>query len=205
MKTAKARIIKKQGNDVQVTRYVSGSPVMKETVALIGRMNKTLANMKQLESYKEGIFLPDMDIDSGDFVYNTSQSENYVVSAVYPEPFRNQTISLVTTLLKCNHLLNVKNMQKVADTRGNLKSELVTVYKAIPCFVEEVTNELRQTDAGIHPDTEYQVYTTALDIKETDQVSLRVRGAEDKFKVIALNYVTFPQMLVIQVSRDVRV
>lgn len=204
MKTAKARIIKMQGNDVQVKRYVSGIPVVTETKALIGRMNKTVTNMKQLESYKEGIFLPDSGVDSGDFVYNASQGENYVVSAVYPEPFKNTTISLVVNLLKCNHLLLVKNLDKVADARGNLKNELVTKYEGIPCFVEQVTNELKQMDSGILPETEYQIYTSALDIKETDQVSLHVRGAEDRFKVVALDYVTYPSMLVVQVCRDVR-
>lgn len=201
---AKARIIKRQGNDVQVSRYVLGSLVTIETKALIGRMNKTVTNMKQLESYKEGIFLPDVDVDSGDFVYNVSQNENYVVSAVYPEPFKNKTISLVTNLLKCNHLLTVKTLKKVADTRGNTKTELVVSYNGVPCFVEEVTNELRQIDAGIHPDTEYRIYTSALDIKETDQASIQIRGVEERFKVIARNYVTFPKMLVMEVSRDVR-
>jgi hypothetical protein len=204
VKTAKARIIKRQGNNVQVTRYVADLPVVTSTIALIGRMNKTVSNMKQLESYKEGIFLPDSGVDSGDFVYNTAQNENYVVSAVYHEPFRNTTISLVTTMLKCNHSLIVRNMEKVADSRGNLKNDLVTKYEGIPCFAEQVTNELRQLDSGIFPETDYMIYTSALSIKETDQVSLKVRGAEDKFKVIALDYVTYPMMLVMQVCRDIR-
>jgi len=204
VKKAKARIIKTQGTDVQVTRYMSGVPVTFETKALLGRMNKQVTNMKQLESFKEGIFLPDSGVDGGDFVYNLAQGENYVVSATHLEPYRNSTISIVATMLKCNHLMTVKSLQKVADTRGNLKTELVTTYTGIPCFLEQVTNELRQIDAGIHPDTEYRIYTSALDIKETDQVTIHIHAKEEAFKVIALDFVTFPKMLVMEVSRDVR-
>jgi hypothetical protein len=204
VKNAKARIIKRQGNDVEVTRYVSGSPITYSTKALIGRMNKQVTNMKQLESFKEGIFFPDSGIDGGDFVYNPAQDENYVVSGTHPEPYKNETISIVVNLLKCNHLLTVRSLQKVADTRGNSKNVLVDTYTGVPCFLEQVTNELRQMDAGIHPDTEYRIYTSAIDVKETDQVSVFIRAKEETFKVIALDYVTFPKMLIMEVCRDVR-
>lgn len=204
MKRTKARIIKSQGNDVTVTRYVNGVPMEFETKALIGRMNRSVTNMKQLESFKEGIFLPDSGVDSGDFVYNHAQDENYVVSGTHFEPFRNTTISIVTNLLKCNHLLTVKSLKKVADSRGNLRNELVTVFQGIPCFVEKVTSELRQLDSGIHPDTEYRVYTTALTLKETDQIVLVINGHENTFKVTATDYDTFPKMLVLEICSDVR-
>lgn len=204
MKKSKARIIKSQGNDVTVTRYIGGVPSISETKALVGRMNKALTNMKQLESYKEGIFLPDSGIDGGDFVYNGSQGENYVISGTHPEPFKNTTISIVATMLKCNHLMDVKSLQRVADNRGNVKNEMVTTLSGVPCFLEQVTAELKQTDAGIHPDTEYMVYTSALELKETDQVSISIYGKVKLFKVTALDYVTYPKMLVLQICSDVR-
>jgi len=204
MRNHKARIIRRQGNDVTVTRYVNGIPTSYDTKALIGRMNKGVTNMKQLESFKEGIFLPDVDIDSGDFVRNHSQDENYVVSGTHFEPFKNTTLSVVCNLLKCNHLLTIKSLEKVADARGNLKNELVVKVQGVPCFVEKVTSDLRQIEAGIHPDTEYRVYTTALSVKETDQVALVIQGQEKTFKVTATDYDTFPKMLVLEVCSDVR-
>lgn len=204
MRKSKIRIIKAQGNDVTVTKYINGIPTEKKTKALVGRLNKNITNMRQLENYKEGIFLPDSGLDSGDFVYNHTLDENYVISGTHNESYKNETLSIVANLLKCNHLLTLKSLKKVADTRGNLKNGLAPVLKGLPCYVEKVTSELRQFDAGIHPDTEYRIYTTALDIKETDQIVLTVYGKEKTFKVTAPDYDTFPKMLVLEVCSDVR-
>ncbi|MGG1263845.1 hypothetical protein [Brevibacillus laterosporus] len=206
MKKNKIRLIKSQGTEVEVKRYISpsSSAATFKTIAIIGRGARTNADMYKLEGQKEGIFFPDTEIDSGDFVYNSSQSESYVVSGTHKEPWKNGTISIITNLLKCNHIINVKSNVKVADARGNLKTKLNDIYTGIPCHVEQITNELRQYDSGIHPETDYRVYTTALDIKETDQVTLVVMGKEEQFKAVARDYISFPKMLVLDVCRDIR-
>lgn len=206
MRKDKIRLINKQGSDVTVKRFGGPlSPAMEQgTKAVIGRNTTSASDMKGLENMRRGLFYPDFLIDSGDFVYNPTLSESYVVSGTFSEPYRNQTISTIATLMKCNHLLNIKSSVQVADTRGNLKAELRETYKRVPCYVEQVANELRQFDPGILPETEYRVYTAALDVKETDQMVLVVMGTEQHFKITARDFVTFPKMLVLQVTRDIR-
>lgn len=204
MKLSKIKFIKKYGTDVKVKRFSSGTFTEVPTKALLGRGSKSNSTMRLLETLKEGIFLPDDDIDSGYFVENLTQKEMYVVGGTHPEYGVNETLSIVANLLMCNSAMTVKGTKKVADTRGNMKTEFVEVCKDLPCHLQEVTNELRQFEAGIHPDTEYQVYTTAIDITETDQVIVSVGGRSEAFKVIAKDYVTFPNMVKLQVCRDIR-
>lgn len=202
MRSTKIRIIQKEGVNVQVERYATKNLI--NTKALLGRGAKTNANMKLLEGQKEGIFLPDLQIDSGDFVHNKTHSEIYVVSGTHQEYYRDTALSIVANLLKCNNTLTVKGNQTVADNRGNLKTVFTVTYDGVPCHLQIVTNALRQYEPGIHPDTEYRIYTTSLDVKETDKVSIKVRGKDEEFKVLAKDYITYPMMLVLDVSRDIR-
>lgn len=204
MKRAKARIIKSEGNEVRVTRYLTMSPIEFETIALLGRMEKSPTNMKRLESFKQGVFLPGDGIESGDFIYNIPQNEHFVVSANHIETHRNQHLSTVADLLKCNHLIGVISMQEVADNRGNVKYLPVTTYEAIPCYIEKVTSDLRQIQAGIHPDTEFLVYTSSIDVDEEDQIQFFDHSTKKPYKVIATDYVTYPMMVVIEIRSDVR-
>lgn len=200
----KAKLIKKHGSDVVLKRLVSGTFTETPTKAMIGRGNRSNTALRQLESQKEGIFYPDLDIDSGDYVHDPILNEDYVVSALYPEPFKNKVIAKIGILHKCNSFLSVKGQKKVADTRGNLKVQFVDVCADIPCYMEEVTNELRQYQAGLHPDTEYMVYSPAVDAAETDQILLKIRGVDEQFKAVAKDFVTIPNLLILQVARDVR-
>jgi len=206
MRKDKIRLITKQGSNVTQRRFAGPlSPAEEEkTKAIIGRLSSSTTDFKNLENLRRGVFYPDFEIDSGDFIHNDTLSETYVVSATFPEPYRDQIISHVATLMKCNHLLAIKSSMKVADNRGNLKTELKETYSHVPCYVEQVTNELRQFDPGILPDTEYRIYTTALEVKETDQVLINVRSEGQQFKITARDYVTYPKMLVLQVTRDIR-
>ncbi|QNR70429.1 hypothetical protein IAQ67_28345 (plasmid) [Paenibacillus peoriae] len=206
MRKDKIRLIAKQGSNVTVRRFIGPlSPAEEEmTKAIVGRLSSSTTDTKNLENVRRGVFYPDFQIDSGDFVHNDTLSETYVVSGTFPEPYRDQIISHVATLMKCNHLLSIKSSVQVADSRGNLKMELKETYSHVPCYVEQVTNELRQFDPGILPDTDYRIYTTDLDVKETDQLLINVRNEGQQFKITARDYVTYPKMLVLQVTRDIR-
>lgn len=201
MKSYKSKIILKYGTDLIVSRFGEEE---RKTKALLGRGSRNNTNMKRLESQKEGIFLPDFDVRGGDFVINPNHNEMYVVSGAHKEYDGNFTLSVVVNLLKCNGSITVKENKRVADSRGNLKTVFEDKYTDLPVFLQEVTNELRQYEPGIHPDTEYRLYTTSIEIAEVDQVLVTVLGRTENMKVISKDYTTFPHMVVLEVNRDIR-
>lgn len=208
MSLAKTKFIRKYGTRVTVKRWTAAENVftdLAETSALLGRGNRTNSNMRLLETLREGIFPFDTIIDSGCFVENVTQRETYIVGGTLPEYGVNQTLAIVANLMLCNSLLSIKGQKKVADTRGNMKTEFFTLCTNLPCHVLEVSNELRMAEAGILPDTEYLVYSTSLAVTETDQLVLMVNGNSEPFKIMARDYVTFPNMVLLQVRRDIRV
>ena len=205
MKNYKSKIIKRHGTKVIVDRFEDGSFTTRETKALLGRASRNNNNMRTLNNQKEGIFLPTFDIRSGDFVSHGTRGEKFVVGGVHPEYDGDRILSHVCNLLLCSHQLTIKGNTRQADNRGNLKTVFGDKYVDIPCHVEEVTDELRQYESGLHPDTEYKVYTALLqDVDLTDQLMLSINSTEEKFKVVSTDYVTFPDMLVLEINRDIR-
>jgi hypothetical protein len=205
MKSTKTKFIKKYGSKVTVKNWAAGVfTEPKPTHALLGRGNRTNSNMKLLQTLREGIFPAEADIDSGYFVENVTQRETYIVGGTLLEYGINETLSIVANLLICNGLMTLKGQKKVADTRGNMKTEFVVTCADLPCSFTEVSNDLRVADAGILPETEYMVYSTLVDVIETDQLILTVNGKNESFKILSKDYVTFPNMVVLQASRDIR-
>jgi hypothetical protein len=205
MKSAKTKFLKRYGMKVGIMRFVDGAftePV--PTTAMIGRGSKSNSTMRLLQTLREGIFPADDDIDSGYFVENLTQNEIYIVGGTVPEYGVNETQAIVANLLLCNSKLTLKGQKKVADARGNLKTEFVVSAADLPCHLMEVSNELRQADAGVLAETEYMVYSTSLEVTETDQLTLAVNTKSDNFKILSKEYVTFPNMVVLQVRRDIR-
>lgn len=205
MKLARTKFIKKYGTKVNVRKLDSGSFTEPyPTIAMIGRGSRTNSTMRLLQTLREGIFIADADVDSGHFVENPTTNEVYIVGGTLPEYGINETIAIVANLLLCNSTLTLKTQKKVADARGNMKTEFVAVAEDLPCHLMEVSNELVQVDSGVHPETEYMVYSTSLEVTETDQLSLTVTGKSESFKILSREYVTYPNMVVLQVRRDIR-
>lgn len=202
MRSTKTKLIHQYGTSVVVQR-LSTSEIF-NTKAIIGRATSTITNMSMLEDQKEVIFDYLFDLKSGDFVINQSTNEKYVVGAIHNEMFKNDVISHVGAVLKCNNLATIKSLQQIADNRGNLKNQFVSIYNQIPCFVKNVGDELKQYDSGLHPDTEYRIYTTLLTVKETDKIYITVQGQLEEFKILTKDYISFSGMLIIDVCRDIR-
>lgn len=205
MKDYKSTIIRKYGTSVEVQRYLGDMPTRTlETKVLLGRATRTNANLKTSESQKEAIFLPDFDVDAGDFVINKNHNEDYVVVTTHQEYDGNRTLSIVANLLKCSHKLTLKGNSKMADDRGNLKTTFGEKYKDVPCYLEYVSSQLRQYEPGLNPDTEYLIYTTDLNIDLTDQIKISFGKREMTFKVVFVDYTSFPNLAVIEVAKDIR-
>lgn len=196
------KFIQKYGTAVDVSTYFPAVTVS-STKAVLGRNAKSQQSTDLLENLKEGIFPFGFDIDSGYVVHSPEYGESFIVSGVHKDINR-RTQSKVAALLQCNSTMNVKSKGTVADKRGNIKESFVDVFSGVPCYLKQVKNELIQADAGQHVETDYLVYTTSLPIKETDQITIVVRGQEEPFKVVAKDYLTYPNMVVLSVCRDVR-
>lgn len=205
MRTYKSKIIKKYGTDVKVKRFLDDMTFNElDTKVLLGRGSRTNTNLKMFENQKECIFLPDFDVKGGDFVHNSIHGEDYVVVATHQEYDGNKKLSTVTNVMKCSHVLNVKGHTRVADSRGNVKSSFGTKYDNVPCYVHHVTSQLRQYEPGLNPDTEHLIYTTDLNLSETDQLVVTVSGKDNVFRVVATDYLTFSGLVVIEVKGDIR-
>lgn len=196
------KFIQKYGTAVEVSRYFPAYGVA-ETKAILGRNSKSQQNADYLENTKEGIFLFGFDIDSGSVVYSPKHDESYIVSGVHKN-INDKTQAKVAALLQCNSCMNVKSKKMVADNRGNMKETFVDMFSDLPCYLNQKVNTLVQVNAGQHVDTEYELFTTSIPIKETDQITVEVRGMEESYKVLGKNYTTYPNMVVLTVSRDVR-
>lgn len=204
-KDYKSTIIRKYGTEVEVQRYLGDMPTRSlDTKVLLGRATRTNTNLKTSESQKEGIFLPDFDIDAGDFVINRNHNEDYVVVTTHQEYDGNKALSIVANLMKCNHKLTVKGNTKVADGRGNIKTTFGEKYKDVPCYLEHISSQLRQYEPGLNPETEHRIYTTDLNLELTDQIVVVFGRREMVLKVVAVDFTSFPNLAVIEVAKDIR-
>lgn len=204
-KNYKSTIVKKYGTDVEVRRYQEDSEAqIVATRVLLGRSTRTNTNLKASENQKEGIFLPDFDVDAGDFVVNPAHQEEYVVVTTHKEYDGNNTLSIVTNLMKCSHKMTLMGNTQIVDNRGNIKTTFGEKYADIPCYLEQVSSQLRQYEPGLSPDTEHVIYTTDLDMELTDQIVVSFGKREIHFKVVSLDYTSFPNLVVIEVARDIR-
>lgn len=204
-KNYKSTIIRKYGTSVEVQRYEEGMPTRSiDTKALLGRATRSNTNMKTSESQKEGIFLPDFDIDAGDFVINKAHKEDYIVITTHQEYDGDRTLSMVTNMMKCNQKLTLKGNTKIADNRGNIKTVFGVKYENVPCYLEQVGSELRQYQPGLNPETEHLIYTTNLSMELTDQITVKYGKTELIFKVVGVDYISFPNLAAIEVAKDIR-
>lgn len=204
MKQYKSTIIRKYGTTVNVKRFYDKGVDERETKALLGRGTRNNVNMFKLATQKEGIFLPDFDVVSGDYVENKNHNEMYVVVGTHQEYDGNRTLSIVTNLLKCDYKATIKGHTRTTDSRGNLKSVFGDKYVDVPCYVEKVSANLRQYEPGLHPETEHKVYLTDIDVTEVDQLVLNINGRDKPFKVLTTDYISFPNLLVLEIGGDIR-
>lgn len=201
----KSTIIRKYGEPVDIFRFDTDSlDLVSSTKALIGRSSKTVSNMFRLATQKEAIFLPDQDVQNGDYVYLMNTDEMFIVVGTHNEYGRNSVISIVSNILKCEYVMTVKGYITDADDRGNIKKIFGDKYSDIPCFYEHISGDLKQYDPGLNPEAEYRIYTTAIEIEETDRIEIYLRNTNiaKKFKVVSIDPVSLPGLLIIDVEYD---
>ena len=91
-----------------------------------------------------------------------------------------------------------------SDIKGNIKRVFTNVFHQIHCHTEFVTAEVRQNAPGLREDAEYVMYLPAYDLKVLDKLELDSFGRILKLKVIAVDFVTFPGVAVVQATTETR-
>jgi hypothetical protein len=201
----KSKIIKIQGSTVDILKYdrnsLNSPPLQTNTKAIISRASRSNTNMVMLESQKQAILLPTVDVSGGDYLKQSSTY--YVISGLVEEHYKDKVISKVVNLLKCNNTFKLKSNTISADDKGNLIKNFVEVISDLPCYIEEVSADLKRLDAGLHADTEYYLYAFNIPLLETDKIIISVNSVEQSYKIMAKDYLTFPNMVIIQICRNV--
>lgn len=198
----KRQIILDMGVPVQVKQ--TDGTLLHETKSLIGKATKQFFSEISLEYHRKGIFVPEVTVSNGVFVDNMVTNETYLVVATMPELIMSEVGSTIARLIECNSKVTIKGISETADQYGNITTEPVTKADLMPVHVEAITAELRQYDPGLHPNVQYRIYSPSIDLDVLDTVSLSVNGKTQKFKVEALDYISFQGIVLIDIASETR-
>lgn len=203
-KQYKSTIIKRYGTDLEL--YKHDDDKLLEAIpirALLGRNTRNNVNMFKLSHQKEGIFLPDAPVVTGDYLFNKNHTEKYLIVGYHQEYDSNGTLSIVTGMMMCDHELSLEGVKKTADNRGNIKYVPYVKYENIACYLEYVGSDLRQSEPGLNPETEYRLYVADLNFLENEVVNLKGNKFDNKYTILTVDYVTHPGLAVLEIKRKV--
>ena len=202
MLNQKHSIMRRNGAPVIITSLDGG---ITETIAIIGRASKQFNSTLALEHYRRAHFLPNIDIKSGYLCYSIPANETYILVATYPDLIAGKICTNVSHMMICNSEISTKGDEMVADGRGNLKKVPIDKVSNLSVHAQLITQDLRMYDPGLHPDSKYLIYAPGVSISVLDKLKLRVLEWEESFKVVAVDYISFPGCALIQVTSETRV
>ncbi|WP_237163299.1 hypothetical protein [Paenibacillus sp. BIHB 4019] len=175
---------------------------MEENV-ILSRETKATTVMGKEYVYN-GLFAPTSVVQLGDIVQTDA---SFLVLTMRPTVDRDKYCSL----LKSNTIIEVQRQTQAYDDNYNPigSQQFVTVVSDVICFAQFVTADMRQSDPGLLPTTEYVlVLQTSVDVKRAqdnnpkapDRIILDGRA----FKVDAVDGIKYPNLLHVQLSEDTR-
>ncbi len=197
----KFKIINREGTSVEIFPPAGDSFYSK---ALIGVAAKNFTSPVSLESNKRSYFLPDTEVANGYIIKNMINGEYYLTVAVVPEIYSNRILSIAAHLFKCNATVNIKGFTETWDAYGNKTKATSSKVSEELCYIQSVSNELRQYDPGLHPDTRYVIYISQCSTTILDTVEITEYSPETKLKVVDVNNFIFEGISKIQVKAETR-
>jgi len=197
----KRKIILSEGVPVSITDR-TGNVV--DTKALIGRANKQFDNTVSLETHRRGQFLPDVVVDSGFIVANSTSLEEYLTIAVYPEVVRGQLVSRVSHMFVCNCTVDIRGIVETATPSGQIKRQDVVKMAGQKAYVQALSGDLKQYEAGLHEDAEYRVFAPVTDVSLLDKLIIHFDSFVIPLKIVHLNFLTYSGIVVIQACSETR-
>lgn len=202
MKKEKEKIILREGSLVEVTDYLSGNVF--NTHALIGRASKPSESTLSLEARRRALFLPEIDINNGNIVKNLANGEQYIVVSMMDEVYKNEVLSKVCIMLKCNGYLTVLGEMETADEDGNIKSGWGEKYGDVPVYVDRNVMDLEVVRPGVYEFVSCYIYAPGILVSTLDKLVLRSENRNYNFKAISTDYVSYPGLVIISAETETR-
>lgn len=197
----KRDIILSEGVPVEVTD-LAGNTV--PTIALLGRASRQSNAIITLEAHRRGNFLPEIEVDSGDLVHNTIANENYLVVGQFKELIHSEVAAIVAHMVLCNTKLTVSSIGETVNERGDIVQVDLIKTDGLDVFVQYLNSSVRQQMPGLFLEAEYLIYAPAIDVELLDKVSLTAGARNLPLKVVHLDYITYPGVVLVQACTETR-
>jgi len=144
------------------------------------------------------------EIKNGYTVENIVTGEYYLTVAVIPEVYNNTILSIAAHIFKCNATVNINGLTETWDEYGNRTFSTTSKVSNKLCYIQSVSNELKQYDPGLHPDTKYVIYIGECLAAILDTVEIINYSPETKLKIVDVNNFIFDGISKIQVKAETR-
>lgn len=201
MVNEKERIIKKMGINCTI-RYPDGTSAVSKF--LVKRATAQFNNMLSTEAHRRGDFIYSDNVTSGCLITNDVSGESFIAVATYPETFKDIVLAMVSHMLVCNATITVNRNERVADDDGNITNKDIAVVSDLDVNVQVVDQQLTQYDPGLHPDSEFVIFSPDFDINLLDKITLTNTLQTVDLKVVAIDRLTYPGVAKIEVKTETR-
>ncbi len=190
----KVAIIKEEGIPVQIVR----TPTI-NTMALIGRIQRSGNDFFSLESQRKGVFLPDTILVNGDIIHDVILNIDYLAISVFPEIINQITVAYHALLIKCNAKITVISFAEEA-INGHIK-QIPNTPVTLKAYRQMASEKLKQLDSGLVQDSKFVIYTS---VNDAIQLNSQVLIDTDKFKVSGVDTTSFENLMAVQLTPDIR-
>jgi len=197
----KQKIINLKGSPVLI--YTVDENVIK-TMSIIGRASTQFNSTLSLEAHRRGHFFPEIDIKNGYLVEDTLKKETYVCVANYSEVIDGSITTTVAHMLVCNGNIKATREVEVGDDRGKVTKTSITIVEDYKVCIETKKQELKQFKPGLHPDFDYEIYAPYFEVKLLDSIEVKNDNQTLQLKVESFDSITYPGLVVIQLSTETR-
>lgn len=187
-----AKYLQAHGQQCTILR----TPAVQSYVSL-KRASRSTTSPGAREAYWEGLILADSNLASGE-VFQIG-SDKYLTLSAGTDPATGE-LSVLTA--KTNAALTHLRKEEAVDEFGNITETWTTLNADVPAFGVAVTATLRQQDPGLLESTKF---TFQLAKSLGIQVMDRIVYSGANYQVDAVDDVTLPGIVRVQLSTDTRV
>lgn len=198
----KRQLILDEGVPVEVHDHTGA--LLYTTKALVGKATRQSMSEISHEAHRKAHFIPELDIRNGLIVTNLVTLDKYITLANMVEAYGNEVVTVISRMTETNAVITVTGLVETADENGDIFKGDVVKVADLPAFVEVITGELRQFQPGLHPNSEYVIYCSAMDFEALDKVVITKGSREIKVKVDYVDYLTYEGAVLLQVCSETR-
>lgn len=178
--------------------------IVSETNTLIGKATKSTLTEISLEYHRMCQFVPTTPLTNGMHIENKVTGETYLSVAQMKEVVDGEVCALISRAVICNNVMSVYKFAESADANGDWKRGRVDKHINVPIHISKSVYSLEMTQIGALVQSEFQILAPSVDIDTLDSIDLIVLGKPVKYKIVTVDYVTYPDLCVISVNMDTR-